>query len=97
MKNTTKNTAVSVELNETFISAIYDSCMQVWYQCGQETVMMAESEGYEVTNEVCWEVILDAGRLGQIDPVAEKLVDAACEQHGYQRVLRFLGRKVRLG
>lgn len=96
MKNTTKNTAVSVELNETFISAIYDSCMSVWHRCGEEVVMMAESEGYEVTSEACWEVILDASRLGEIDPVAEKLVDAACEQHGYRKVLQFLSRKVRL-
>ena len=96
MKNTTKNTTVSVELNEAFISAIYDSCMSVWHQCGQEVVMLAETAGYEVTSEACWEVILDAGRLGEIDPVAEKLVDAACDQHGYMKVLRFLGRKVRL-
>lgn len=96
MKTTTKNAAVSVELNEAFISAIYDSCMSVWYQCGEEVVMLAESEGYEVTSEACWEVILDAGRLGDIDPKAEKLVDAACDQHGYRKVLQFLSRKVRL-
>jgi hypothetical protein len=96
MKNTTKKTAAPVELNESFISAIHDSCMKVWYLCGEEVVMLAESEGYEVTSEVCWEVILDAGRLGEIDPVAEKLVDAACEQHGYRKVLQFLSRKVRL-
>jgi hypothetical protein len=96
MKNTTKTTAAPVELNEAFISAIYDSCMAVWYQCGEEVVMLAESEGYEVTSEACWEVILDAGRLGEIDPKAEKLVDDACDQHGYRKVLQFLSRKVRL-
>jgi hypothetical protein len=91
-KTTTKS---PLALNKAFIDAIYTPCQRIWYECGQEVAAMAEEAGEYMTDEVAWEVILDAGRLNQIDPVAGKLVDAACDRFGYENVLKFLGRNVR--
>lgn len=91
-------------LDDAFIRAVERPILRTWQTIGHDIADAAGGE--EIDEETAMECVLDADHLrtfggdrrrDEEGNAAADLVDLAIEAHGYEKVLRFLARRLRLG
>lgn len=92
------------KLDADLIKVVEGPILSTWQAIGND---ICEAGGGDVDSETAVECCIDADRLSEYGnsyeeghqevEAAKKAIDAAIDAHGYPKVLRFLGRQLRLG
>ena len=87
-----------MKLDATVLEQLKKPILSVWQQVGPQVQLDCEEIGERLDNLSAIECCIDADRLQYEanDANAQKLVDKLCELHGYDKVLKFLGKNIRL-
>jgi hypothetical protein len=87
-----------MKLDATVLEQLKQPILSVWQQVGYQVQLDCEEMGERLDNISALECCIDADRLRYEagNARAQKLVDQLCEQHGYDKVLKFLSRNIRL-
>jgi hypothetical protein len=100
-KETTMQTSTPTQpLDHAFLAIVRPAIMSTWNYIGSDSEQLAHECGERLTNEAALEGCIDANRLasfaGENGKRADVLVTNAIDVHGYQKVMAYLKRHVRL-
>jgi hypothetical protein len=92
--NTKQVTATALKLDENFLASVKRPILQVWNSIGYDSLELSP----RLKNAEAIEGCLDADRIVSEakNPEAQKLLRAAYEAHGFEKVLRFLSKNIHL-
>jgi len=95
MKVTVPAIPPDIKLDLAFIALVEGPINRTWNYIESDAHQLGR-----VTNAGAMELCLDAGRMSMIDKVkgkaADELISAACKQHSYTNVDRFLRKHITL-
>ncbi len=85
-------------LNKALADKLHGPIMRVWNYIGYESMQLAQECGERMTNAAAMEGCIDANRLSGCanDPVSDQLVSDLIDEHGYDKVSKFLCKHIKL-
>lgn len=69
-------------LNNETLKLIAPGIQRVWYEISPDVGSCSRMEAAELA--------LDAGRLGEVDPAADEIVEQLITANGYEKTLKFI-------
>lgn len=86
-----------MKLDNIFLEAVRAPIVTVWGTIGYDIIECCESMGEGCDNEQAIESCIDANYLTMYtSKEADVLVSEMCKEHGYDKVLKFLAKNIRL-
>jgi hypothetical protein len=89
-----------MQLDQALVTRLRNPIQKTWNYIGSDIENCMAECGERMTNAHAMEACLDADRLSEPyignDPEGMEILRAAFKEHGYQKVMKFLGKNIKL-